>query len=165
MREQDIKTIRAFLIALSQLESPLDESLQKKLHQLGEELAIDVEVAIANLRKLIYQHDFLKTLYKPALESLQLAYQAQPRNKCILPSEDSEPSGENLELENFLLPTDSLKLFQYILKSNDSVQITKDTKTQLQTSPENPPTPPTSPDSSPSNSVDAYSNAWVYTFV
>lgn len=157
MREQDIKTIRAFLIALSQLEFPLDESLQKQLHQLGEELAIDIEAAIANLRKLIYQHDFLKSLYQPALESLQLAYQAQPRNKCILPSEDSEPEGENLELENFLLPDDSLKLFQHILKSNDSVQTTKDTKTQLQTS-------PTSPESSPSNSVDISCHAWVYIF-
>ncbi|MCL1473960.1 hypothetical protein [Argonema antarcticum] len=165
MREQDIKTIRAFLIALSQLESPLDESLQKQLNQLAKELATDVELAIENLRKLIYKHDFLKILYQPALKSLQLAYQAQPRNKCILPLEDSEPSSENLELENFLLPTDSLKLFQYILKSNDSVQITKDTKTQLQSSPETPSIPPTSPDSSPSNSVDVYSNAWVYTFV
>ena len=164
MREQDIKTIRAFLIALSQLESPLDESLQKQLHQLGEELGTDIEAAIESLRKLIYQHDFLKNLYTPALKSLQLAYQAQPRNKCILPSEDSEPSGENLELENFLLPTDSLKLFQYILKSNDSVQTTKDTKNQLQTYPEIAPLPPTSPDSSPSNSVDVSCYAWVYIF-
>lgn len=164
MREQDIKTIRAFLIALSQLESPLDQSLQKQMHQLGEELAIDVEAAIENLRKLIYKHDFLKKLYKPALESLQLAYQAQTRNKCILPSEDSELEGENLELENFLLPDDSLKLFQHILKSNDSVQTTKDIETQLQTSPETPPLSPTSPDSSPSNSADIYSHAWVYIF-
>ncbi|MFB2973264.1 hypothetical protein ACE1CD_30240 [Aerosakkonema sp. BLCC-F183] len=164
MREQDIKTIRAFLIALSQLELPLDESLQKQLHQLGEELAIDIEAAIESLRKLIYQHDFLKNLYTPALKSLQLAYQAQPRNKCILPLEDSEPESENRELENFLLPDNSLKLFQHILKSNDSVQTTKDTKNQLQTSPEIASLPPTSPDSSYLNTVDVYNHAWVYIF-
>jgi len=159
MREQDIKTIQAFLIALSQLESPLDESLQKQLHQLGEELAIDVEAAVGNLRKLIYKHDFLKTLYQPALESLQLAYQAQTRNKCILPVADSEPEGENLELENFILPTDSLKLIKRIFESNNSVKITKDLQQQLQTPNPNPIVPDES-QVSPESSY--YQHNWIY---
>ncbi|MCL1463619.1 hypothetical protein [Argonema galeatum] len=163
MREQDIKTIRAFLIALSQLESPLDESIQKQLNQLGEELATDVEEAIENLRKLIYKHDFLKTLYQPALESLQLAYQAQSRNKCILPS-DSEPEGENLELENFSLPTDSLKLIKQIFESNNSVKITQGIQQQLQSPNQNLSPAEIVSDELPSSTESKYPHAWVYMF-
>lgn len=163
MREQDIKTIRAFLIALSQLESPLDESLQKQLNQLGEELATDVEAAIENLRKLIYKHDFLKNLYKPALESLQLAYQAQSRNKCILPS-DSEPDSENLEHENFSLPIDSLKLIKQIFESNNSVKITQDIQQQLQSPNQNLSPAEKVPDEPPSSTESNYPHDWVYMF-
>ncbi|MFB2877808.1 hypothetical protein [Floridanema aerugineum] len=165
MREQDSKTIRAFLIVLSQLESPLDESLQKQLYQLGEELATDEEASVGNLRKLIYQNEFLKNLYEPALKALQLAYQAQPRNKCIIKSTNSEPEEENRELENFILPTDSLKLIQHIFQSQDSVNATKNIENQLQLSAEITPPPPTSCESSSANAENIYQYAWVYIFV
>jgi len=159
MREQDIHTIRAFLITLAELKSPLDESLQKQLNQLGKELTTDVTATVENLRQLIYQHDFLEELYKPNLESVQLNYHAQPRNKCILPSEDSEPSGENLELENFILPTDSLKLIKRIFESNNSAKITKDIQQQLQTPNPNPIVPDES-QVSPESSY--YHHDWIY---
>ncbi|NET57727.1 MAG: hypothetical protein F6K47_16675 [Symploca sp. SIO2E6] len=136
MKETDILTLQAFLVTLAQLDS-LDEPLQKQINEVGIEMNSDMSQAIESLRKLIRQHEFLKTRYQTARNTLQSLYQTKPRNKVILPSE-SEPEDENLELENLARPFDSLKIIHNIFSANNSVEMTKKFQAEIEASPSQP---------------------------
>ncbi len=131
MTETDILTLAAFLVALSQLDSPLDATLQAEINQLGQQLETDLPAAVENLRKLIRQHKFIEQLYKPARTALQSMYQAKPRNKCILPL-DAVAEPENLELKNLVRSLDSLKITQQIFSSGDSVGTNQKVKAEIE---------------------------------
>ncbi|GAA6618726.1 hypothetical protein [Scytonema sp. NUACC26] len=154
MKETDILTLQAFLVTLSQLDS-LDEPLQKQIHELGKEMANDMPQALERLRKLIRQHEFLKTPYQTARNTLQSLYQAKPRNKVILPLEP-EPEDENLELENLARSLDSLKITHQIFSASNIVESAKKVQTEIETLPLQPQDSPRLSDLSQQNGYKQY---------
>jgi putative toxin-antitoxin system antitoxin component (TIGR02293 family) len=84
MQASDALTLRAFLLALAQLEHPLDAEIQAELNQLESTWVQDDNSIIKHLSKLAQQYPPLQASYDVAFEELLEGYQSQPRNKFLL---------------------------------------------------------------------------------
>jgi hypothetical protein len=131
MEQSDILTLQAFLMTLSELNSLGD--IQAEIQKLSPLVKQNFSDAMEELRKIIYQHDFLETPYKTHLTKLQGFYQAKPRDKCIFPLDESQkqPTMESKEIENYSLPTQSVEVFVTILESHDLVATTKNVRQSI----------------------------------
>ena len=74
-------TVQALLIALAQLETSLPDDLQQDIHQIGNDLKQQSNVAITKIPQLVEKHSQLKNLYRAARSNLQKQYQNQQRDK------------------------------------------------------------------------------------
>jgi hypothetical protein len=131
MEQSDILTLQAFLMTLSELDSLGD--IQAEIQKLSPLVKQNFSHAMEELRKIIYQHNFLETPYQLHHDNLQRFYQAKPRDKCIFPLDESQkqPTMEGKEIENYSLPTQSIEVFVTILESHDSVATTKNVRQSI----------------------------------
>ena len=134
MEQSDILTLQAFLMTLSELDSLGD--IQAEIQKLSPLVKDNFSDAMEELRKIIYQHDFLEKPYKTHLTKLQGFYQAKPRDKCIGLQDESEklPEMENNEIDNYYLPINTLEIFGKILASDNSPAMAKDVRKRLENS-------------------------------
>lgn len=74
-------TLKAFLIAVSQLETPISNELKQAIHQIGEELKRSEDRAIDLISEIVTQDSHLEKAYQEARLILQEQYRSQERDK------------------------------------------------------------------------------------
>ncbi|MEH2182742.1 hypothetical protein [Nostoc sp.] len=85
-------TLRAFLIALVELDSPLPIALQQEINEVGEMLANgQKDNALDRLLELA-ENDCLKESYHDARINIQTEYKTQELNKYYKPSQQNQPT-------------------------------------------------------------------------
>ncbi len=115
-------TLRAFLIALAELNSPLPATLQQEINKVGEMLANTPNDALNRLLELA-ENDCLLTSYQQARIKIQKQYETQERNKYDRPSQQNQPTPTPSEhLANIAIP---------ILKAADSSAEAKTHKSSI----------------------------------
>jgi hypothetical protein len=104
-------TLRAFLTALLQLDTPLPTELQQEINRVGKIFATQPSVATKDLGKLA-EYECIKPLYIQARINIQTEYEIQERNRFDDPSKQIQPNAVPSErLENIASP---------ILQASDS---------------------------------------------
>ena len=115
-------TLRAFLIALAELDSPLPATLQQEINKVGEMLANTPNDALNRLLELA-ENDCLLTSYQQARINIQKQYETQERNKYDQPSQQNQPTPTpSGHLANIAIP---------ILKAADSSAEAKTHKSSI----------------------------------
>jgi hypothetical protein len=79
LNQLETVTLRAFLTALVELDSPLPPQLQQEINKVGEIFATTPTIAINRLLELA-EYDCLKELYLQARLNIQQQYEVQERN-------------------------------------------------------------------------------------
>lgn len=126
MQASDSLTLRAFLLALAQLDHPLDANIQAELNQLESTWAQDDTSTIKHLRRLAQQYPPLQERYDIALEELHEGYQAQPRNKFLLLQETNISTEPPQSIPQNPSPSlDLVTASHQILGAPESVSIAK----------------------------------------
>ncbi len=122
MNQLQTVTLRAFLTALVELDSPLPPELQQEINQVGEILADTPNVAINRLLELA-KNDRIQQFYQEARINIQKQYETQERNKYDKPSQQNQPTPTPSEhLANIAIP---------ILKASDSRAEAKKQKSEI----------------------------------
>lgn len=70
-------TLRAFLIAVSQLETPINDELKQAIHQIGEELERCEDRAIELIPEIVTQDSRLQKAYQEARLNLRERYEIE----------------------------------------------------------------------------------------
>jgi hypothetical protein len=97
-------TLRAFLTALVELDSPLPPQLQQEINKVGEMFATTPTDAINRLLELA-EYDCLKELYLQARIKIQQQYEVQERNKFDKPNKQNQPTATPAErIANIAIP-------------------------------------------------------------
>ncbi len=94
-------TIKAFIIALAELDSPLPADLQKQINQVGAIISTQTIVAIDELVKLA-EHPCINQSYKQARINIQREYETQERNRNRKLAREIDDS-QNEEYNNLTL--------------------------------------------------------------
>jgi hypothetical protein len=68
-------TLQAFLIAVSQLETPISDELKQAIHQIGEELERSEDKAIDLIPEIVTQDSCLQKAYREARLNLRERYE------------------------------------------------------------------------------------------
>ena len=122
LNQAETVTLRAFLIALVELDSPLPATLQQEINKVGEMLANTPNDALNRLLELA-ENDCLLTSYQQARINIQKQYETQERNKYDQPSQQNQPTPTPSEhLANIAIP---------ILKAADSSAEAKTHKSSI----------------------------------
>lgn len=115
-------TLRAFLTALVELDSPLPIPLQQEINQVGEMLAnTQNDVALNRLIELA-ENDCLQVSYRNARMNIQTQYTTQELNKFDKPSQQNQPPIPEEHLSNIAIA---------ILKAPDSSVEAKKHKSEI----------------------------------
>ena len=127
-------TLRAFLIALVELDSPLPIALQQEINKVGEMLAnIPKDNALNRLLKLA-ENDCLKASYYNARRNIQMKYKTQELNKFDKPSQQNQPTIPPEHIGNIAIaiPIDHLlSIAIAIFKAPDSSAEAKKYKSEI----------------------------------
>jgi len=122
MNQLQTVTLRAFLTALVELDSPLPPEVQQEINQVGAILADTPNVAINRLLELA-KNDRIQQFYQEARINIQKQYETQERNKYDKPSQQNQPTPTPSEhLANIAIP---------ILKASDSRAEAKKQKSEI----------------------------------
>ncbi|KAB8320148.1 hypothetical protein SD81_000400 [Tolypothrix campylonemoides VB511288] len=122
MNQLQTVTLRAFLTALVELDSPLPPKLQQEINQVGEMFTDTPNVAIDRLLKLA-ENDCLRQSYQQARINIQNQYETQELNRYDKPSQQNQPTPTPSEhLANIAIP---------ILKASDSGAEAKKQKSEI----------------------------------
>lgn len=84
-------TLRAFLTALVELDSPLPTALQQDINKVGEMLANAQEDDALNRLIELAKNDCLKESYRNARMNIQTQYTTQELNKHYKDSQQNQP--------------------------------------------------------------------------
>ncbi|WP_375506712.1 hypothetical protein [uncultured Nostoc sp.] len=84
-------TLRAFLTALVELDSPLPTALQQEINNVGEMLANAQNDNALNRLIELAENDCLKESYRNARINIQTQYKSQELNKYDKPSQQNQP--------------------------------------------------------------------------
>ncbi len=127
-------TLRAFLTALVELDSPLPTALQHEINKVGEMLAnAQNDDALNRLIKLA-EKDCLRESYQNARINIQTKYQTQELNKFDKPSQQNQPTIPSEHIGNIAIaiPPDRLiKIAIAIFKASDSSAEAKKHKSEI----------------------------------
>ena len=128
MKETEAITLKAFLIALTQLDTPLPETQQTRLQEIAENV-------VANLGKL----DAIAQSYPPLDKLYQEAARpshdnARERNKAGLPKIDHAAEQQSTETSNAIVVKIENMDEQELIKNMDEQQLA-DTAKKVFTSP------------------------------
>jgi hypothetical protein len=122
MNQLQTVTLRAFLTALVELDSPLPPEVQQEINQVGEIFSDSPNAAIDRLLELA-ENDCLRQSYQQARINIQKQYETQERNKYDKPSQQNQPTPTPSEhLANIAIP---------ILKASDSRAEAKKQKSEI----------------------------------
>lgn len=105
MKATDANILKAFLVALSQLNKPLPEATKQQINAIGSALAQGNTKTLENLEEIAYASQSLKPLYEETACFLQRQKAEQERNKLYEPN--SPPSTDRSDLtlrENIVAP-------------------------------------------------------------
>lgn len=83
MNPFEVRTLEAFLRAVSQMEKPLSLDLHQEIRRVGRALENHERDVIKEIPSLVERDAVLNELYKSAYRSLQKQYQAQERTKSL----------------------------------------------------------------------------------
>ncbi|BAY21634.1 hypothetical protein NIES2100_13900 [Calothrix sp. NIES-2100] len=83
MNPFEARTLEAFLRAVSQMEEPLSQDLQREIRRVGRALENHELDVIKEIPSLMRQDDVLNEQYQLAYRTLQQQYQAQERTKSL----------------------------------------------------------------------------------
>ncbi|MBG1266349.1 hypothetical protein [Nostoc sp. WHI] len=115
-------TLRAFLTALVELDSPLPTALQHEINKVGEMLAnAQKDDALDRLIELA-ENDCLNESYWNARMNIQTQYKSQELDKYDKPGEQNQPTKPVEHIENIALP---------ILQAADSSAEAKKHKSEI----------------------------------
>ncbi|MBR8836608.1 MAG: hypothetical protein DSM106950_21965 [Stigonema ocellatum SAG 48.90 = DSM 106950] len=115
-------TLRAFLTALVELDSPLPATLQQEINEVGEIFATAPNDALNRLLELA-ENNYLQQSYKEARIKIQTQNEPQELNKYDKPSQQNQPEPIPPEhLANIAIP---------ILKAPDSSGEAKKHKSKI----------------------------------
>jgi hypothetical protein len=112
-------TLRAFIAALAELDSPLPADLQKQINQVGAIFSTQPNVAIDELLKLT-KHPSINQLYLQARVNIQSEYEPKERNINYRDYEN-ESQNRDTSIDAFENIAKSIP----ILQSPDSVELAK----------------------------------------
>jgi hypothetical protein len=115
-------TLRAFLTALVELDSPLPIALQQEINKVGEMLANAQKDDALNRLIELAENDCLKESYRNARRDIQTQYKSQELNKYDKPSQQNQPTKPTEHIENIALP---------ILQASDSSAEAKKHKSKI----------------------------------
>lgn len=129
-------TLKAFLIAVSQLETPISDELKQAIHQIGEELNRSEDKAIDMISEIVTQDPSLEKAYREARSILQEQYRSQERDKqdtlysdsltltgmavTILSADDFRSTSQNLLKQIQNTKDTFLKIWQVTLSISES---------------------------------------------
>jgi hypothetical protein len=116
-------TLRAFLTALVELDSPLPTALQHEINKVGEMLAKAQKKDDA-LNRLIElaENNYFKESYIDARMNIQKQYTTQELDKFDKPGKQNQPTKPTEHIENIAIP---------ILKASDSSAEAKKHKSEI----------------------------------
>ncbi|MDZ7959647.1 MAG: hypothetical protein RMY34_17480 [Aulosira sp. DedQUE10] len=116
-------TLTAFLITLTELDTPLPQNLQDDINKVGKLLLDQPKAAIDKLVELA-KHDCLSELYWQARSNIQKQYETQEKNKHRDLDKESEANNNDpdmIENLSIALPAKSItEIGQPILQAADS---------------------------------------------
>lgn len=122
MNQLQTVTLRAFLTALVELDSPLPPEVQQEINQVGEMFTDTPNVAIDRLLELA-ENECLRQSYQQARINIQKQYETQELNRYDRPSQQNQPTPTPSEhLANIAIP---------ILKASDSRAEAKKQKSEI----------------------------------
>jgi hypothetical protein len=91
IKTTDAITIQAFLNALGNLDSSLDESLKQDINNIGQTLANGDTICAAQcMRNLVLKDENLGKAYRAQRQTLNKDYQIQDRSKAGEPEDDDQ---------------------------------------------------------------------------
>lgn len=96
-------TLRAFLTALVELDSPLPTALQQDINQVGEMLANAQKDDALNRLIELAENDCLKESYQNARRNIQTQYTTQELDKYDKPSQQNQPPIPEEHLTNIAI--------------------------------------------------------------
>ena len=134
MNQLQTVTLRAFLTALVELDSPLPIALQQEINQVGEMLANgQKDNALDRLLELA-ENECLKESYDQARINIQTEYKTQELNRYDKPSQQNQPPIPPEHIGNIAIaiPSDRLiKIAIAIFKAPDSSAEAKKHKSEI----------------------------------
>lgn len=127
-------TLRAFLKALVELDSPLPIALQHEINKVGEMLANAQNDDALNRLIELAENDCLKESYRNARMNIQTQYKSQELNKYDKPREQNQPTIPPEHIGNIAIaiPSDHLiNIAIAIFKAPDSSAEAKKHKSEI----------------------------------
>jgi hypothetical protein len=122
--------LKAFILALYQLDSSLPDTVQAQLN------AINIPADIGELHNIAHSYSPLATSYENVWQFLDSI--SKERSKGPLPAKINRVAEQqNTEINNLIVPIDELddskltEIAQPILKASNSVTVAKDTWTKI----------------------------------
>ncbi len=119
---QQTVTLRAFLTALVELDSPLPTALQHEINKVGEMLANAQKDDALNRLIELAENDCLKESYRNARMNIQRRDTTQELDRYDKPSKQNQPTKPPEHIENIALP---------ILQASDSSAEAKKHKSEI----------------------------------
>jgi phosphoglycolate phosphatase-like HAD superfamily hydrolase len=116
MRATDDKTIRAFLMAIAQLDRPISDEIQQVIDQAKDAIAHQSPEAAADQLHQLANHSSLHDRYQACRQQLTQRYQAQERSKSLAWAE--------------ALPTDNLDQILQLLNNPEAMSIDQQASSQ-----------------------------------
>ncbi|MCC5667880.1 hypothetical protein LC653_29385 [Nostoc sp. CHAB 5784] len=127
-------TLRAFLIALVELDSPLPTDLQHEINKVGEMLANAQNDDVLKRLKELAENDCLKAFYHKARRDIQKLYRHQELNRFEQPDQQIQDRIHANSITNIAIaiPSDTLiNIAIAILKASDSSVEAKKHKSEI----------------------------------